>query len=82
MANWISATMFAIEALGFVGVLFLLHRIIRTAKRRSEAINMADEKLSSSGWSNRKRQIGIVRRSAPIARTSSRSHGNGSRRKD
>ena len=46
MANWISAILFAIEALGFVGVLFLLHRIIRTAKRRSEAINMADKKPS------------------------------------
>ena len=34
--------LFAIEALGLVGVLFVLHRIIRTAKRRSEPINMAD----------------------------------------
>ena len=30
MANWISAILFAIEALGFVGVLFLLHRVGRT----------------------------------------------------
>ena len=46
MVDQTKLVLFAIEALGLVGVLFLLQRIIRTRKRRSDPINVADGKPS------------------------------------
>ena len=42
--------LFAIEALGLVGVVFVLQRIIRIRKRRSDPVNVADGKPRFLRW--------------------------------
>ena len=52
--------LFAVEALGLLGVLFLLQRIIRTSKRRSDPVNSepTESLRFLLWWSNGKRQEG------------------------